>query len=210
MNAATRGSGIEQTLEISQRCSAPRMFGYTFVGAIPKRCCNDWSRAQHIHLFGSLYVSDYLETASKAIVSHFGAVKIFIGTTISYAAGYLAYRGYTRKSGLRLRGSYGTTSTVECADDFVRQVTIENLKDRAVTIFAIYLRLGYNVYVVVEEFGNTPLILKPFETYHKEYDAIEFYTFNMRRLSIDELLKNPTVPRRLILSTSDGRYVVRK
>jgi hypothetical protein len=146
----------------------------------------------------------------QVLEPHFSTLRVIAGTVLSCAAVFVAYRGYTRKSGLRLRGSFGTTSTIECADDFVNRVILENMKDRAVTIFAIYLRLGYNVYVVIEDFGNEPFILKPYETYNKRYDPIEFYTFNMRRLQIDDLLKNRAVRKRLVLSTSTGKYTVRK
>jgi hypothetical protein len=153
---------------------------------------------------------EIIDRLMTALRPHWPTLKVVVGTTISYVAIYLAYRGYTRKSGLRLRGSYGTTSTVQCEDDFVSHLTLENLKDRAVTIFAIYLRVGHNVYVVVEDFGTEPLILGAYQTYQKEYDPIEFYTFNMRRLKVGELLKDRKVKKCLMLSTSDGRYKVRK
>jgi len=133
-----------------------------------------------------------------------------VGTAVTCIALFIGYLGYKRKSGLRLRGTYVTTSTIACDDNFVSRVIIENMKDRAITIFGIYLRLGFNVYVVVEEFGANPLVLKPFETYQRSYDPIEFYSVNAKRVRINELLRDDKVRKRLVLSTSDGRYTVRR
>jgi len=137
-------------------------------------------------------------------------LKVVVGTVLTCVALFVAYLGYRRKSGLRLRGTYVTTATIECDDNFVSRVTLENLKDRAVTIFGIYLRLGYHAYVLVEEFGDHPLILKPFETYQQDYDPIEFYSVGSKRIRINTLLKDPNVRKRLMLSTSDGGYAVRR
>ena len=38
VDAVARGSEIERMLEIWQRCSLLEFFGYTFLGAMPKRC----------------------------------------------------------------------------------------------------------------------------------------------------------------------------
>ena len=133
-----------------------------------------------------------------------------VSTAVACFALFIGYLGYKRKSGLRLRGTYMTTSAIACDDNFVSQVTLENMKDRAVTIFGIYLRLGFNVYVVVEEFGAHPLVLKPFETYQRDYDPIEFYSVSSKRVRINALLKDEKLPKRLVLSTGDGRYTVRR
>jgi hypothetical protein len=121
--------------------------------------------------------------------------------------GYLRYR---TKTGIRIHGAWGTMSTISCEDTFVHSVILENQKDRASTIFAIYLRVGYNYYIEIEDFRHSPLILKAFETYHQEYDPIDFYAVSMKRILLDDLLRDPTVPKRLFLSTSQGKYRVPK
>lgn len=85
---------------------------------------------------------------------------------------------------------------------------LENLKDRAVTIFAVYLKVGRNYYVEIENLEDQPLVLRPFETYRKAFGPIDFYSFNMRRVDLDPLLANDKTPKRLVLSIGDGKYVV--
>jgi hypothetical protein len=99
---------------------------------------------------------------------------------------------------------------MSCDDKYVSSVTLENIKDRAITIFAIYLRIGSNYYLEIENFDDTPLILKAFEVYQKEYGEIAFYGINMNRIKIDNLMDDKRVKRRIILSTSNGKYEVPK
>lgn len=120
----------------------------------------------------------------------------------------IAMLNYRRKAGVQIRGTFSITSTVACHDNYVSSVTLENLKDRAVTVFAIYLRIGYNFYIEIEDFAEKPLLLKGFEHYHAEYGPIEGYTFNGRCFDMNSILHPLSKCGRLVLSTSDGKYVV--
>jgi hypothetical protein len=122
---------------------------------------------------------------------------------------YFTLRLYRLKSGVSVRGGCSTCSSIECSDNYVSSLTLENLKDRAITIFGIYFKLGNNYYVQVENFENDPLILEPFKTYHREYDPIMFYQFNMKRIKLNDLFRDRKVKQQIILSTSDGRYKVK-
>ncbi len=123
---------------------------------------------------------------------------------------YLGIKAYRRKSGAYIRGSFSPSSSRDCNDEFIAQVVLENLKDRSVTIFGIYLRIGYNIYIEIEEFCGAPLTLKPFETYVKSFGPIEFYASSMTKISVNGLLfGNSKIKKHLFLSTSDGKYKVR-
>lgn len=129
---------------------------------------------------------------------------------IALIALWVAVRGYRRKAGIEIRGSFQITSSRACEDRYVSNILIENVKDRSTTIFDIYLRVGYSVYIHLVEFDESPMILKPYETYQKQFGPIEFYTFNLHRVNINRLLSNNKLRKRLVLSTSDGKYVVPK
>jgi len=108
-----------------------------------------------------------------------------------------------------VKGSFSIASSVSCDDPFVSSLVIENLKDRAITIFEIYLKVGSNCYIEFEDFGSKPLVLRAYETYQKEYGPIEFYSMSMRRVAIREALSADRRHKtRLVLSTSEGKYVV--
>lgn len=133
-----------------------------------------------------------------------------LGTFISTSILFVGVWNYRRKSGLDIQGSYTVSSNRDCDDKYVSSIILENLKDRSITIFAIYLQVGRPYHVELDNFEDAPLILKPFETFRKEYGPIEFYAFNMKKVKMDALLDSNNVRKRLVLSTSQGRYVIRK
>ncbi len=137
-----------------------------------------------------------------------GSIATQIPILISLTALFFAVRSYRRKSGILIRGSYAIGSSRACDDWYLSSITLENVKDRATTIFAIYLRLGYNNYIEIENFEKSPLILRAFETYKKDYGPIEFYSFNLFRIDIGKLLLDQKVKKQLFLSTSEGKYKV--
>ncbi|MBI3775178.1 MAG: hypothetical protein HY273_06440 [Gammaproteobacteria bacterium] len=127
---------------------------------------------------------------------------------VSVIAVVYTVRTYLLKSGANVRASFGMCSSVTCEDQYVSSVTLENLKDRAIVIFKIHLRIGHNYYLEIEEFGEEPLILRPFEAYQKEYGPIDLYSINMNRIDLNALLEDQKINKRIVLSTSDGKYVV--
>jgi hypothetical protein len=128
---------------------------------------------------------------------------------ISIIALVYTVRAFLLKSGHKIRCDITTCSTTECEDNYVRTITLENLKDRASVIFKIYLRFGRSNYLLLEDFSEKPLILKPFEVYYKEYDPIIQYSCSLKRVKLDNVFSNDKVKRRIILSTTDGRYIVK-
>ena len=132
-----------------------------------------------------------------------------VAMIISVIALVYTAKTYLLKSGANIRGSYGFCSASQaCEDQYITSITLENLKDRAVVVFKVYLRLGHNYFVEIEDFEDKPLILKPFEAYKKEYDPIDFYGINLDRIDINRLFSNKKVKKTIVLSTSDGKYVI--
>jgi hypothetical protein len=132
------------------------------------------------------------------------------GLLIAIFAAILAIKNYRRKSGLQIRGNFQFTSSNTCDDRYVSRITIENIKDRAVSVFAIYLRVGHNYFIELEDFGGKPITLKAYETYNAEFGPIQFYRFNSRKFNLNKILDDPKVKKRLVLSTGDGKYTVPK
>lgn len=133
-----------------------------------------------------------------------------LGLIVAVFALILAVKNYRRKSGLLLRGNFFLSSGYECNDHYISSVLLENLKDRSVTILGIYLRIEHNYYIQLEDFGEKPLILKAYESYQKEFGSIQFYYSNGNRIDLNSLLIHAHFKKRLVLSTSDGKYLVPK
>jgi len=113
---------------------------------------------------------------------------------------------YVLKSGVRIRAYCGFTSSIASKEDFISFLVLENLKDRAATVFCVYARVSSNCYILIEEFKDEPLIIRPFEVYQKHYDPIIFYEFNNKIINIKDIIKKSKQPQ-IVLGTSEGRYV---
>lgn len=137
-----------------------------------------------------------------------GLINSITALVISIIALIYTIKTYLLKSGQNIRCSYSTTSSIECDDDYISRITLENLKDKAVVIFGIYLKIGENNFLELENFEDSPLILKPFEAYQKNFDPIICYTVSMKRISINALIEDKNVKKRMLLSTSNGKYEV--
>ena len=127
---------------------------------------------------------------------------------ISITALIYTAKTYLLKQGLDIRGSFSIVSSISCEDKYVSGLVIENMKDRSTAIFKIYLLLGHNYYLEIEDFEDAPLILKPFETHSKQYDPVEFYSASTKRIDLNNLWDSRK--HKIILSTSDGKYVIKK
>lgn len=127
---------------------------------------------------------------------------------ISLIAALYTVRAFILKAGLNIRGSFSVTSSVACEDQYISDVTLHNLKDRAVAIFKIFVELDHGYYVELDDFESDPLILRPFEVWHRDYQPIEMYSVSLRRIKFDQMLSQDRVRRRLVLSVAEGKYVV--
>jgi len=131
-----------------------------------------------------------------------------LSLSLAVLALLIGIKNYRRKAGMYVRGVFSTGSGTSCNDVYITEVILENLKDRAVTIFSIYLKIGHNYYVELENLEEKPLVLKAFETYRREFGPIEFYGINNNKIRLNDLLGDRSVRKRLVLSTSDGKYQV--
>jgi hypothetical protein len=128
---------------------------------------------------------------------------------ISIIALFYTIRAFILKSGQKFRCDIGITSSIDCSDKYISSITLENLKDRASVIFSVYIRYGLNNYLLIEDFSNSPLILKPFEVYYKEYDPILFYSLGVDITNLDKLIDDTKVKNRIVLATTNGKYIVK-
>ncbi len=144
-------------------------------------------------------------------IQFFSVILAVFALLISIIAVYFTIKIYDLKRGVSVRGSFSyTISCIYTKDKFVNEITIENLKDRTVVIFAIYLKLSRNFMIEIERFDNKPFILKPYEVLRRNYDPVDGYTFNMRRYDINHIFNPSEYTSHIILSTPDGRIKVKK
>ncbi|MBO7928083.1 hypothetical protein J5X91_17760 [Pseudoalteromonas sp. K222D] len=134
----------------------------------------------------------------------------YIALAISLTALYFAARNYRRKSGIHIKGQFCIRSSTYAEDKYVSSITLENFKDRSVIIFKIFLRVGANYYIELDDFEREPKTLKSYESYTDHYEPVDFYCTNMNRIRLNKLIGSKKVKMNLVLSTSHGKYVVKE
>jgi len=131
-----------------------------------------------------------------------------VALLVSLTALTFVVLNYWRKSGIYVRGQYSVHSSTSCQDKYVGSIVLENIKDRPVVIFKVFLLVGRNYYIELENFEHDPKILKPYEVYSSQYDPVDFYSVNMKRIKLNKLLESRNIKSRLVLATSSGKYTV--
>lgn len=133
-----------------------------------------------------------------------------VALIISLVALLYTVKAFLLKSGAYIRGTYSLRSSISCDDKYIGSLTLENFKDKAIIIYKIYLRLGHRYYIEIDNFEKIPMVLKPFEVFKKDYDPIDLYSTGTSKITINTLLDNKHVKQKIILSTSEGKYIVKK
>ena len=77
--------------------------------------------------------------------------------TISAIALQYTVRTFWLKAGDKVRFNYSMASTIEAEDNYISSITLENLKDKALVIFEIHLKLGNGLYLELEKYEDAPL-----------------------------------------------------
>lgn len=142
-----------------------------------------------------------------ALETHLNDLAPFIAlasVAIATLAAVFAIRGDRRKSGIDIRADFTVASAVSSAERWVAKVRLENLKDRTVNIYKIYLEVGHGLHIEVEDFTERPLSLDAYGVYQQEYDPVDFYSHGLSRVT--GFLSDEKVRQRLVLTTVQGRY----
>ena len=122
---------------------------------------------------------------------------------IAILALVFSIRGDRRKSGIDIRADFSVASSVWSTERWVAEVRLENLKDRPVSVYKIYLEVGHGLHIEVEDFTETPLSLGAYSVYQNKYEPVEFYSHSVRRVT--GFLDDKKTRQRIVLTTSQGR-----
>ncbi len=144
----------------------------------------------------------------KEIITYIAIIISAIALIVSTTALIVGIKNYRRKSGIYIKGSFSITTSAYAEDAYISSITLENSKDRAVIIFKIFLKLGNNYYIEIDDFEHEPKILKPYESYTKSYEPVDFYCLNMHRVNFNKMLSSRKRKAKIVLSTSQGKYLV--
>lgn len=139
----------------------------------------------------------------------------FVAIGISLVALATTILNFRRKSNISISGSIVYSLGSPTSNAYVSKIFLDNKKDRAVTIYAVYLMILPNYYIQLEDLEGDPLTLAPYSSVVREYGQVHFYSINLKRIDLNNLFElkkdNRTSKRKkfIVLATSDGKYVVK-
>lgn len=152
---------------------------------------------------------NYFNQAMQIIVCFIKSNISLIALFVSSFAFIVALLNFNRKIGTNISGSYVVRESTNSNYVYIDQIILQNNKDAAIAIYAIYIKMGYNNYLLVEQFNTEPFIIKPYEIVIRKYGPVENYKIGLMKVDIDKLLWNKK-KNTLMLSTSYGKYIVQK
>lgn len=137
-----------------------------------------------------------------------------LGLFVSVVVLFITYKTWKLKCGQSVRASYGIASSIAADGPYVCNVIIENLKDKEVCIFGIYLRLGANFYLdlldIDDIYDKYNHIIPPLSTRIFELGAPIYYHKSAREVNITSLLREYKHKGQIILATNHGKIVAKK
>ncbi|MFM5528119.1 hypothetical protein ACET7F_00515 [Aeromonas veronii] len=145
----------------------------------------------------------------KLILQILGICIALIGMCLTSVGLFVAIQNYLRKSGIYMRGQYCIASSAWAEEPYVDSITVENVKDRPVIIFKVFLLVGRNHYILLNDYEHEPKILKAYESFTCNYEPVDFYSVGTSRINLRKMLNSQHVPIRIVLATSNGKYVIK-
>lgn len=107
-----------------------------------------------------------------------------VALVISIIALIYTIRIFYSKRGNKIKGDITIGQWREFPHWRINSLLLENKKDKSIIILEIYVILGNNNYLLLEDLNNSPLIIKPFECYQNKYN-IKGYAVNMKKVEIN-------------------------
>lgn len=139
-----------------------------------------------------------------------GLLSLFVSIIVLY----ITYQTWKLKVGQNVRASYGITSSIEADGPYISTVIIENLKDKDLIIFGLFLKYGANVYIdlldIDSNYDKYHHIIPPLSTTVFELGAPIYYTAHAFEVDLTKILRNDFHKGQIILETNHGKVVAKK
>ncbi|WP_026968459.1 hypothetical protein [Algoriphagus terrigena] len=128
----------------------------------------------------------------------------FFALIFSIIAAYYARLAILLKTGNNFGFSYLLSDNFDSNGYEISEYIVENKKDKSAILFKIYLKIGYNNFLLLDDFTGNPVTLKPFEYYRKKLEQSIFYSMNMNIIKIPNLIKKYSL--KILIETSEGTF----
>jgi len=139
-----------------------------------------------------------------------GAIAL-LAFLVSIAALYVSIKSLSLKYNNKVMGYYNYMSSAESSTPFIREIVLQNLKDKEIAIHDIYIKFGQNVYL--DMLGKDGLneayihVLPPLGTLTFKFGPVYLYSEQTQIADITKLIEGKHG--KIILSTNDGMIKVK-
>ncbi len=124
---------------------------------------------------------------------------------------------YMLKRGVKIRGSFIACGTFETEDNYIHEVYLENMKDKPLVIYNIYLRIGHSIYIDLLNHPNDfnditkPIIIPPYEVKIIQFGPQLFYDDGCSIVNniSGYIYGENKIKKELVLSTNEGKIRVK-
>jgi hypothetical protein len=113
---------------------------------------------------------------------------------------------FVLKYGIKFKATLSLTSNSDSNVPFFTQITILNLKDKVILITAIYVKIN-NIYILIKDYKENPLVLNSLSAVNIDTHPVEFYTWDMNKVEINEVFSS-TYKKKIVIFTTSGKVEV--
>lgn len=154
------------------------------------------------------YLQNKLELSDLMVI-----IISMISLVVSVIVLLLSYKTYILKYGQKVRGWVGEASSCTSDNAYFYTIVLENLKDKDLVVFNIYIRIGYNIYLDMlnkDDLNESYFHVIPALSVREfRFGPAINYSDGVSIVDISELIRSSKIKKRIVLSTNYGKLVVK-
>lgn len=155
-------------------------------------------------------MEDVLKDLNKSdlLVIAISCISLFVSVIVLL----FTYKTYILKYGHKVRGWTGISYSITSSSNYFHTLILENLKDKDLIVFDIFVRFGHNIYLDMLDKDNLNEsyfhIIPALSTKEFRFGPAIEYTSGTDLVNLSQLFANEKISKKIILSTNQGKVVV--
>lgn len=156
-------------------------------------------------------MDDLLKGVNKSdlLVILISCISLFVSVIVLF----ITYKTYILKYGHKVRGWIGISSSITSSNNYFHSLVLENLKDKDLVIFDIYVRFGHNIYLNMldkDDLNESYFhIIPALSTKEFRFGPAIEYISGTELVNSSQLFDNNRTNQSIVLATNQGKVVVR-
>ncbi len=155
-------------------------------------------------------MEDFLKDINKSdlLILVISSISLFVSVIVLL----ITYKTYILKYGHKVRGWIGVSSSVTSSNNYFHTLVLENLKDKDLVIFDIFVRFGHNIYLDMLDKDdlneNYFHIIPALSTKEFRFGPAIEYASGSALVNLSQLFADDKISKKIILFTNQGKVIV--